>query len=92
MMELYSLIQLTPNMIIAGINMMFCNNTVIARNISPFIFPKTYTQEAIVHPKQKPLNNIIPNTIGIPMIVVPANHRKNTKIILFFISSRNSPK
>ena len=37
-------------------------------------------------------NNIIPNTMGIPIIVVPANHNTTTSIMLFFISFFNSVK
>ena len=83
---------LTPNIIIAGINITFCKNIVIIMNINAFILPRTYTHDAIVYPKQNPLNNIIPNTIGIPIIVVPANHNKKVKIVLLFMSFCNSQK
>ena len=88
---MYSFIQLTPNIIIAGINIAFCRNIVIIINIIPFNFPKTYIHDAIVYPKQNPLTKIMPKTIGIPIIVVPANHNENTNIILFFTSFCNSP-
>ena len=34
----------------------------------------------IVYPKQNPLYIIIPNTIGIPITVVPKNHKVTAKI------------
>lgn len=70
---------------------MFCKNIVVSINIIPFIFPNANTHAEIVYPKQNPRTKIIPSTIGIPIIVVPANHNKNTRIILFFISFCNSP-
>lgn len=76
----------------AGINIAFCKKTVIITNISPFTFPKANIQDAIVYPKQNPLNSIIPNTIGIPIIVVQANHKKKVSVILLLISFCNSSK
>ena len=90
--DVYNLILLTPKMIIAGINIIFCKNIVIKTNIKPLILPNTYTHDAIVYPKQNPLNSNIPKTIGIPIIVVPENHNNKTNNIFPFISSFNSPK
>ena len=70
----------------------FCKNIVNKINIIPFIRPSTNTHDAIVYPKQNPLTSIIPSTIGIPIIVVPANHNAKTKPILLNISLCNSPK
>ena len=40
-----------------------------------------------VYPKQNPLNNIIPKTTGIPIIVVPASQIIIANPILLFIES-----
>lgn len=50
----------------AGINIMFCNSRDIKINNIPFPVPITTIIDAIVYPKQNPLYNIIPKTIGIP--------------------------
>ena len=66
--------------IIAGINIMFCSTSVVNTNIIPFPAPIIVIIDAIEYPKQKPLYNIIPNTIGIPITVVPKNHSVIAKI------------
>ena len=53
---------------------MFCSTSVVNTNIIPFPAPIIVIIDAIEYPKQKPLYNIIPNTIGIPITVVPKNH------------------
>ncbi len=45
---------------------MFCNSRDIKINNIPFPVPITTIIDAIVYPKQNPLYNIIPKTIGIP--------------------------
>ena len=52
--------------IIAGINIMFCNNIDIKTNNIPFPTPITTIIDAMVYPRQNPLYIIIPKTIGIP--------------------------
>ena len=84
--DLYNFILLTPNTIIAGMNIIFCSNVVVSMNTIPFIFPSDIMHADIVYPRQNPLNSIIPNTIGIPIIVVPANHSNTVNIISDFIS------
>ena len=69
--DLYNLILITPNTNNAGMNIIFCKSKDININIVPFTCPKAYTLPAIVYPRQNPLNAIIPNTIGIPITVVP---------------------
>lgn len=60
--------------IILGIKIIFCKNKDIKMNIIPFPIPIIDITVEIVYPKQNPLYNIIPNTIGIPITVVPKNH------------------
>lgn len=50
----------------AGINIIFCNKRVVKTNSIPFPVPITTIIDDIVYPRQNPLYNIIPNTIGIP--------------------------
>ena len=64
--DLYSLIPLTPNANIIGIKIIFCNSIDTKIKIIPFIVPITLTIVAIVKPKENPLYKIIPKTIGIP--------------------------
>ena len=73
-MDLYNFMPLTAKARIAGINNIFCNNNVIRIKLSPFPNPIIDIHNEIVYPKQNPLYNIIPNTIGIPITVVPKNH------------------
>ena len=47
-------------------NIIFCNNKAIDINNIPFPKPIIAIIVDIVYPKQNPLYNIIPNTIGIP--------------------------
>ena len=72
--DLYSFIPLTAKARIAGMNNIFCNNNVITIKLRPFPSPIIDIHNEIVYPKQNPLYNIIPNTIGIPITVVPKNH------------------
>ena len=83
--DLYAFNALTPNDIIPGINIMFCIIIAIDVNAIPFATPNTTVILDIVYPKQNPLNAIIPNTIGIPIIVLPINHIISVNIILSFI-------
>lgn len=52
--------------IILGMNIIFCSNKVIRINSIPFPIPIITIIEDMVYPKQNPLYNIIPKTIGIP--------------------------
>ena len=81
-----SFILLTPKNNNAGINIKFCKNklNIQTKNI-PFPSPRVKVTAATVYPKQKPLNKIIPKTIGMPIIVVPAIQSAIAKIILSFI-------
>ena len=60
--------------IITGINNKFCIKIVDNKKIIPFCTPNTPIIAEIVYPIQNPLNNTIPNTIGIPITVDPINH------------------
>ena len=60
---------------------MFWSTSVISINKIPFPTPITDIIVAIEYPKQKPLYIIIPNTIGIPITVVPKNHKVIAKIM-----------
>ena len=64
---------------------MFCNNRDVKINNIPFPNPIVLIVAEIVYPKQNPLNITIPNTIGIHIIVVPANHSKHANIIFSFM-------
>ena len=64
---------------------MFCSTSVISINKIPFPTPITDIIVAIEYPKQKPLYIIIPNTMGIPITVVPKNHNVSAKIKFSFI-------
>ena len=90
--DLYNFILLTPSISNDGINIIFCKNIVRNIKINPFNFPKVKIHADIVYPKQKPLAKIIPNTIGIPIIVVPENHNRKTSNIFDLISFFNSSK
>ena len=83
--DLYSFILLTPKISIAGINNKFCSNKEVNMNDIPLPNPIVAIVAEIVYPRQNPLNNIIPKTIGIPITVVPANHNKHAKITSSFI-------
>ena len=89
--DLYNLKPLTASANNTGINIMFCNNKLNITKANPFDNPIIDIQAEIVYPKQKPLYNVIPNTIGIPITVVPKNHIINVNntfcFILFFKSS-----
>ena len=82
MIDLYSLIQLTVMQITTGINIRFCRNTVVKRNINPFCTPKEAIMLDTVYPIQNPLNRTIPNMIGIPITVDPINHMVKINIKL----------
>jgi hypothetical protein len=70
-LDLYNLNPLTANAKIDGINIIFCSKSKINTNNIPLANPIIVIIADIVYPKQKPLYNIIPNTIGIPITVVP---------------------
>ena len=79
--DLYNLNPLTANAIIAGIRKILGSKKLINVNIIPFCRPSTVTQTDIVYPRQNPLYIIIPNTTGIPIMVVPKNHIVTAKNI-----------
>ena len=54
------------------------------QNIIHLGIPNEYVIADTVQPKQNPLKSIIPNTIGIPTIVVPASHIIIANNVLFF--------
>lgn len=83
--DLYSLNPLTPIAIMLGMNIIFCNTSVINMNDIPFPIPIIDIIVDIVYPKQNPLYNIIPNTIGIPITVVPKNHSVIANIMFSII-------
>ena len=89
--DLYSLNPLTAIAIVAGIISIFCKNIELKINVIPCCIPNIFIKIEIVYPKQNPLYIIIPNTIGIPITVVPKNQiisANNTyENILFFNSS-----
>ena len=64
--DLYNLNPLTAKAKIAGIKIIFCSNIEISIKLSPFDSPIILINIDIVYPKQNPLYNIIPKTIGIP--------------------------
>lgn len=83
--DLYNFIPLTAIANIAGINNILGNKKFTNEKIVPLVIPSMVTDTAIVYPKQKPLYNTIPNTIGMPITVVPKNH-KDTANIIFCIT------
>ena len=89
--SLYTFIPVTANASNAGIKIIFCINKLHVANIAPFPIPNVATAEDIVYPIQNPLKDTMPNTIGNPIIVEPANHiiivRITLSFIEFFISS-----
>lgn len=64
--DLYSLNPLTAKAKIAGIKIIFCNNIDINTKLNPLGNPIIVINTDIVYPKQNPLYNTIPKTIGIP--------------------------
>lgn len=64
--DLYNFNPLTPNPNKTGTNNRLCKNNDINTNIRPLLIPIILMHADIVKPKQNPLYNIIPNTIGIP--------------------------
>ena len=64
--DLYNLKALTAIAIIAGMNNKFCKTSETTVNIIPFESPITIIIVEIVYPKQNPLYNTIPKTMGIP--------------------------
>lgn len=64
--DLYNLNPLTAKAKIAGIKIIFCSNIEISMKLNPFDNPITLINVDIVYPKQNPLYNTIPKTIGIP--------------------------
>ena len=64
--DLYNLSPLKARAKIAGIKIIFCSNIETTMKLSPFDNPMTLTNIEIVYPKQNPLYNTIPKTIGIP--------------------------
>ena len=89
--DLYTFIPVTAKASNAGIKIIFCINKLHVANIVPFYIPNVATAEDIVYPIQNPLKDTMPNTIGNPIIVEPANHiiivRITLSFIEFFISS-----
>lgn len=79
--DLYNFIPLTANASIAGITNKFCNNNNMSTKIIPLEIPIMLMHAAIVYPKQNPLYATIPNTAGIPIIVVPKNHKPIASMI-----------
>ena len=63
---------------------MSCNTNDNNTNAIPFGSPKIVIIADIVYPKQNPLYSTIPNTIGIPITVVPKNQSVNANIIFSF--------
>ena len=64
--DLYNLKALTAIAIIAGMNNKFCRTSETTVNIIPLESPITIIIVEIVYPKQNPLYNTIPKTMGIP--------------------------
>ena len=64
-------------------NIIFCNNNADKANKKPFPNPIIVIIEDIVYPKQKPLYNIIPKTIGIPDYCCPKKPQNNCKYYIF---------
>ena len=85
--DLYNFMLLTPMLKIAGIYKKSCISIVHKQNNAPFKGPILIEIEEIVKPKIVPLNKIIISTIGIPIIVVPANHSINANSRFFLILS-----
>ena len=84
---------LTPMVKIAGINSMFCKLRAIIENKIPLTVPSVQVNAEIVYPNDNPLKKIIANTTGIPITVVPANHKNNAKTIFLLIDDIiNSPE
>lgn len=89
--DLYSLKPLTASARIAGINNIFCINNVTIEKINPLVSPNTNIDVEIVYPRQNPLYSTIPNTIGIPITVVPKNQITTPKIKFCIIEFLNKP-
>ena len=63
---------------------MFCGNNDKIIKLIAFLNSVVAITAEIVYPMQKPLYNIIPNKIGIPIIVHPINQISITTIIFCF--------
>ena len=83
--DLYSFSPLTASDKTHGINIRFCNNIDVRKNIVPSQVPYVKVNDIIVYPKQKPLYATIPNTSGIPITVEPVNHMIIHNITFFHI-------
>ena len=75
---------------IAGIKITVCKSIFEKTKANPFAIPIVLINVEIVYPKQKPLYISIPNTIGIPITVVPKNHKLSASIRFFIILVFNS--